>query len=230
MKKSEKIALIIAVFTFIISMINPLEKKDKKDSKDFVKVVLAGSSIEAKSEIRRDMLIEKELPHFSVPSNYIENADDIVGKVSSTTIYPDDVITSDKILDKQTAQAGLSVVIPEGKRAITLNVEQSSGVAGLIDISDRVDIISTISEEKNIKSIIVAQNIEVLALDKRLGKDLKGETVQYATVTLAVDIKEALRINLAENQASPLKLILRQDGDMSDIQLNSLNINDLVQQ
>ena len=230
MKKSEKIALIIAVFTFVISMVNPFEKKDKEASKDFVKVVLAGSNIEAKTEIRRDMLIEKELPHFSVPSNYVENIDDIVGKVSNTTIYPDDVITSDKIIDKQTAQAGLSVSIPEGKRAITLNVEQSSGVAGLIDISDRVDIISTLDKEKDVKSIIVAQNIEVLALDQRLGKDLKGESVQYTTVTLAVDVREALRINLAENQASPLKLILRQDGDMADIQLNSFNVNDLVQQ
>ena len=98
----------------------------------------------------------------------------------------------------------LAAIIPEGKRAITVAVNDVVGVSGFILPGSRVDIIA--SEGGQPKTIL--QNIKVLAVGQSVSQE-KNDPVQVSVVTLEVDPIQAEIISNAQG----LRLTLRNPVD-----------------
>jgi pilus assembly protein CpaB len=110
----------------------------------------------------------------------------------------------------------MSVIVPPGKRAMTVGVNEVIGVSGFILPKDRVDVIATRTDDPLKKTTeTILQNVEVLAAGHRL--EQKGEQyVEVPTVTMAVSPSEAERVALALNEGK-IHIVLR---SVMDTQLN----------
>ena len=111
----------------------------------------------------------------------------------------------------------LSLKIKGNNRAISININGSTGVSDLIKQGDFVDIILFLSEEKDGQKIIrpdltkiLLQNIQVLAIDKALNREGTQRVVIPTNylITLSVPISAAEKLTLAE-EIGQLKLVLR---------------------
>src|ERR1700726_4300267 len=107
----------------------------------------------------------------------------------------------------------LSSVLEDGKRAVTVRVDDVRGVAGFIRPNDRVDVVLIRTEGNSSGSSysdLILQMVKVLAVDQLTGERNEQATIAKA-VTLEVTAVEAQKVLLATN-IGKLSLILRQAG------------------
>jgi pilus assembly protein CpaB len=111
-------------------------------------------------------------------------------------------------------RGSLSAILEEGKRAVTVRVDDVRGVAGFILPGDFVDVV-LIGEDPGAQregySDILLHHVKVLAIDQLANERQEQPTVPKA-VTLEVTPEQAQKILLANN-IGKLSLILRQPGD-----------------
>ena len=130
---------------------------------------------------------------------------------------------------------GLSAVIAEGKRAITVRVNDVVGVAGFALPGNFVDIIVNTKKEegignnKNTKEIskIVLEHILVLAVAQEAGRDETTPKVVNA-VTLEVSPEQAEMIDLARS-IGDLSLVLRNQADIVNAKTEGVTKNSLLE-
>jgi pilus assembly protein CpaB len=113
-------------------------------------------------------------------------------------------------------RASLSALLEEGKRAVTVRVDDVRGVAGFVLPGDRVDVVlirsvpGSSGSKENISDVLL-QHVKVLAVDQLANEQQEKPTVARA-VTLEVDTDQAQKILLATD-VGKLALILRQAGE-----------------
>jgi pilus assembly protein CpaB len=110
----------------------------------------------------------------------------------------------------------LSSLLEEGKRAVTVRVDDVRGVAGFVLPGDFVDVV-LIGEDPAFQrenySEILLHHVKVLAIDQLASERQEQPTVAKA-VTVEVTPEQAQKILLASN-VGKLSLILRQPGDVN---------------
>jgi pilus assembly protein CpaB len=111
-------------------------------------------------------------------------------------------------------RGSLSALLEEGKRAVTVRVDDVRGVAGFILPGDFVDVV-LIGEDPGSQregySDILLHHVKVLAIDQLVNERQDHPTVAKA-VTVEVSPEQAQKLLLASN-IGKLSLILRQPGD-----------------
>lgn len=199
-------------------------------SGNFVKVAVAKVKIPARQPIGDQMLEFKEIPSNYVEPSVIVKKEDVVGKIARSDIYPGEQILKDKVANPKDSGEGLAMLVEPGRRAITVAVNDVTGVAGLLKPGDRVDILGTVSatQDTTITSLIV-QNIKVLAVNRNMsaGTGIDEKLPQNSTLTLSVDPWEAQHLTLACEKGS-IRVLLRTPSDQVRVNVPSANMNHLV--
>ena len=188
-------------------------------------VIVATKEIKAGSKLTRENLGIKQIP----TQAFIEGASDspqlFLDRFAKSTFQKDEIITESRLV-KKGASAGLSIVIPEGMRAITIKVNDVIGVGGFVNPGDKVDVLSvykdrevagrdgTVKEGEPFSKTIL-QNVLILATgDKLYDPDSVSETgaMIVEQVTLALKPHDAEKLTLAAAK-SLLHLSLRPYGE-----------------
>jgi pilus assembly protein CpaB len=137
-----------------------------------------------------------------------------VGRVTATSIMPGELITENKLAPKGTAP-GISALLSPNQRAITVKVDEASGVAGFLAPGDRVDVVVIVEKgefDKDPLSKLLFQNLKVLGTGQKM-ENRPGDKPQIVpTVTLEVTPEEGERLALAA-QEGRISLVLRGQGD-----------------
>lgn len=184
------------------------------------KVVIAAVDIELGSKINPQMLTVTDWPSGSMPPgafNDIKELQDRVVKVS--------VLRGDAVLERKLApagsQGGLSAVIADGKRAMTVRVNDVVGVAGFALPGNYVDVMVNAqqdkgkSEENKQISKTVLENVLVLAVAQESGRDDTKPKVVSA-VTLELTLEDSEKLDLARSVGT-LSLVLRNQADKKTV-------------
>ncbi|MEN9315873.1 MAG: hypothetical protein RIS35_2266 [Pseudomonadota bacterium] len=126
------------------------------------------------------------------------------------------------------AKGGLSAVIPEGKRAISVRVNEVVGVAGFTLPGNYVDVMINMDDDARQQRVskIVLERIMVLAVAQQANRDDTAPKVVNA-VTLAVTPEEAEKIDLARSVGN-LSLVLRNQVDVGASATGGVNKADLL--
>ena len=142
-------AIIIgALGAFLVwNYVNNVEDKVAQDS-ELVSVYLVAqpiargtSGVEAQAYIKKDTI-----PRKAVPANYITSPQDISGKVALNSLSANQVVLHDMFVDpadpnaRQSFAERLNRINNEDQSAITVQVDQVRGVAGLLQPGDHVNI------------------------------------------------------------------------------------------
>lgn len=194
--KTDKKILIFAVLIGLLTVfglsnyINKL-KNVEKNQIPYSQVVIAINTIPANVKVTADMVALKSIPTESVHAEAITSVDKIIGGVPKVEIVKGEQILSSRIVIDAT-KATLAYRVPQKMRAISMPISEVSGVAGFINVGDKIDILVTY-EKEDINPVSTTytqlQNIEVVAVG---GAKLSVEDKQKALpASITVLVKPA---------------------------------------
>lgn len=183
------------------------------------KVVVAATDINLGTRLTPDMIRLADWPADSVPEGAIRDPRLIDTRVTRVTVQRGEPLMETK-LAVPGASGGLSAVVAEGKRAMTVRVNDVIGVAGFALPGNFVDILvstqneSTRPDRQQDLSIskLVLERILVLAVAQEADQnDTKPKVVN--AVTLEVTPEQAEKLDLARS-VGQLSLVLRNQVDV----------------
>lgn len=184
------------------------------------KVVVAATDIQLGSRLNPQMLQAVDWPSASLPPGALVDAKALEDRVVKTSVLRGEPILEAKLAPVGT-KGGLSAVIPEGKRAMTVRVNDVIGVAGFALPGNYVDIVVNTQLDtdgaKGDKQIskIVLEHILVLAVAQEANRDETRPKVVNA-VTLELTPEQAEKLDLARSVGT-LSLVLRNQVDRDGV-------------
>ena len=202
-------------------------------------VVAAAADIPAYTQITGDMLTLQQIPQGYAHALAARTVDEVIGLVTVSDIVAGEQIFPSKLKEFGQTDSGLAYVVPEGMRAVTVSVDEVSGVAGFLKRGDYVDVISYTSSCFDMKAaaqaqtgtdqttnpaqggssqsttVIAAQNVLIAAIGTSLSTTTNAgdpAAVGYNSVTLILTPEDSMRVVQA-SRSGALILILRASGD-----------------
>lgn len=128
----------------------------------------------------------------------VARAEDAVGRGLVASLAENEPLTEAKLAPRG-AGAGLPPTIPVGMRAISVKVDEVVGVAGFTVPGTHVDVLVTVSEDKDSRTRTVVSNLQVLAagtqFDQQGSKD--GKPIPSTVVTLLATPEDGEKIAMA---------------------------------
>ena len=199
---------------------------------NMTKVAVAKVAIPLGSKIIPEQIMVVQFPKESTPDGAFDSPEKLAGRVAVVNIAAREPITETRLAPEGTA-AGLSAVIPEGYRAMTVKVDDAAGISGFITPGTLVDVVVVIdpregSAQQDPISKIVLQNIKVLANGQNIDKPKdEREANSVKAVTLQVTPEQAEKLALASSEGR-LQLVMRNQIDQGDEQTKGVNKRNLL--
>jgi len=197
-------------------------------AKELNNVVVAKMEIPLGAKITVEQLALAPMPNASAPEGAFLKLEEVVGRVALTPIGVREPITKLKLAPEGVG-AGLSAVIPEGYRAMTVKVDDIVGVSGFVMPGSYVDVVAVIvpvtasNSTQGPISKIVLQNIKVLASGPKIDSPQdQRQPSEVKAVTLQVTPGEAEKLVLAANEGK-LQLVMRNYTDQEDSETTGAN-------
>lgn|SRR5690349_17207505 len=198
------------------------------------KVVVAAMDIAFGSEIAPVQLALASWPTGTQPQGSFSTIDDVIGKTGERRVALRPMVRGEPVLTSKVSgfggKATMSAVVPDGKRAFAIRVNDVSGVAGFLTPGDRVDVILTRNPSGNGDddrvSHVILQNIIVRGTDQTADTE-RNKPQLVRTVTLEVTPEEAQKLALAM-QVGQLSLALRNIASIEEYRLRAIHVMDLV--
>jgi pilus assembly protein CpaB len=220
-------------------------------------VLVARKPIPAGAPIVPSMIDTTAVSRNEVNPSSVRNLAEIEGKAAARAISPGEQISNDalRIISVENEANGLSAqrlseIIPEGKRAIGLSVDNIASLIDMLKPGDHVDVYAVIGlpvgqNQKQMMDIPIFQDVTVLAvgnsfgqvkvvqelgssIKKLIAKDDSKNKPQGGsggpTVTVALSPEEISVISFVQEEGK-IKLSLRQPGDT-----NVINYQEQMQQ
>ena len=173
------------------------------------KIAVAPTSLLSAEQLKTEVWHQEKPP----PGSF-NNLEQVVGRVTATSILPGDLITENKLAPKG-AVAGITALLSPNQRAMTVKVDEASGVAGFLTPGSRVDVVVVVNKGEYTKdplAKLLFQNLKVLGTGQKL-ETRPGDKPQIVpTVTLEVSPEQGERLALAA-QEGRISLVLRGQGD-----------------
>jgi pilus assembly protein CpaB len=165
------------------------------------------------------LLTERDLkvvswPGDAVPSGYIRSIKDAVGRGVITPVAENEPLLDAKVSTKD-AGGGLSIIIRDGMRAVSVRVDEVIGVAGFVIPGTRVDVLLTLDKGPTRPQAItktLLQNVQTLAAGQSVTRDKEGKPQTVTVITLLVTPDDAELLALASKEGR-LQLALRNTLD-----------------
>jgi pilus assembly protein CpaB len=180
-------------------------------------VAVAAVEVEIGARLVPEMLRLVTWPAGSVPPGAFAELAPLDGRVVKTSVTRGEPILEGKLAPAGT-KGGLSAVVADGKRAMTVRVNDVVGVAGFTLPGNYVDIMVNTQNEGSKRgdqdqtiSKIVLERILVLAIAQESSRDETKPRVVNA-VTLEVTPEQAENLDLARSVGT-LSLVLRNQVD-----------------
>ena len=156
-----------------------------------------------------------------LPIGYIGSPQEVVGRGLMGNLQENEPLLESKLAPKG-AGGGLPIIINEGKRGLTMRVNEVSGVAGFVTPNTRVDVLLTM-EDRNAAgepaTRIIMQDMRVLAAGQSIQPDAEGKPQPVPVVTFLVTPEQAETLALASGQGS-IQLALRNQLDTMEVKTN----------
>jgi len=196
-------------------------------------VLLAGRDIPASTPITAEDLIMKEIPVEYIQPGVVTSLGQVIGQIASTPIAAGEQIIKTRLLPPGKIGKTLSEITPQGKRAVTVSVDNISSLAGLLKPGDFVDVFALITPpagtkwpeaEKTAPSLVpLFQGVEILAVGGEVSPSQVSPTAKREAqktlstaegiVTLALNPQEAILLSFVQEHGK-IRLALRSSEDV----------------
>ncbi len=188
-------------------------------------IVVAARDIAPGSTLAAEDLAVARVETKNAPNNVASTPSALFHRVAKIQI-PKGQIVNEMLLAEAGVSGGLPGVIKPGYRAMTIEVNEFTGVAGLLQPGNRIDVLARFADGDNGQTTrTVVQNVEIIAVGTELSNKAAVNTETSAlapdqapqnkpfarAITVLVTPSEAERLDLAS--ANQARLALRASMD-----------------
>jgi pilus assembly protein CpaB len=166
------------------------------------------------TRVKKTDLKQVDIRERDLPKGALLQERDAIDRALLYPVSANEPLTISKLATIGGAE-GVPATIDPGMRAISVQISDTSGVAGLIQPNSRVDVLFTRpgSMAEAVTSVIL-QNIKVLAIGRlvQVGQTLDPKAPKMPVATLVMTPEDAQKLELAKNQGK-ISLTLRNPLD-----------------
>jgi len=223
------IALVLGLVAarMVIAIIRQQAAVQKNSGPKLTQVVVAKRDISPGESLGDDNIATSQIVADSAPDKTFGELTDANGRVAITSIVRGQAIIEPLLAPKGSA-SGLQAAIPQGMRAVTIDVNETTGVAGYVTAGSKVDIIQTLRDVINnsLVSRCLAQDVLVTAV----GEHTIGNTPDSGpahSVTLLVTPWQAELVELSSANGRP-RLALRNSDDNVTTDIAAVSLAELM--
>jgi pilus assembly protein CpaB len=180
-------------------------------------VIVAAADISPGTAITGAAVKAVTWPQEVIPPKSAATMREVEGRVVKVPIPQGNPILSSMLAPQGTA-AGLSGILEDGKRALTVKVDEVAGVAGFLHPGDHVDVLMDLAMQGASKtehfSKTILHDIPILTTGQIWEQKGENKPVVVNTVTLELTPEQAEVLNLASNQGK-IRMALRNRNNRS---------------
>jgi pilus assembly protein CpaB len=169
-------------------------------------------------------------PQEVIPPNSAATMREIEGRVVKVPIPQGNPVLFSMLAPVGTA-AGLSGILEDGKRALTVKVDEVAGVAGFVHPGDHVDVLMDMDMKSQGQQEHISKTIlhDVMILTTGQIWEQKGDNKPMVvnTVTLELTPDDAETLNLASNNGK-IRLALRNRNNKTVAQTSGVTTSNLI--
>jgi pilus assembly protein CpaB len=181
------------------------------------KVVVAKDDLPPGATIKDADIVLRDMPTDGLSQNTFNNVADVSGRMVMSQVVKGQIVLEGFLAPK--GVTGAQAMVPQGMRAVSLEVNEFSGVAGLLSPGSHVDLVQTIQtkdDKAGPMAKTIVENLRVIAVGRRLGNTPANPNDADAqparSVTVLATAEQAETIDLASHVGSP-RLVLRNTLD-----------------
>ncbi len=180
-----------------------IPSEEKKPPAEMTQVVVAKVNIPPRTRIQESMLQLKEMPVDLIPEGSIKSFKDVVDVQVKVSIFSGDILTIQKVFAEKSDE-GFIATIPLDSRAVSLSVNDITGVAGFAKPGDFVDLLLVEKSQYSATTSVLLQNVQLLSINK----DMTGaNVVTDGGVTTTTAINNPTIATFALKPEDVLKLV-----------------------
>src|SRR5687768_1061999 len=159
-------ALVFAVLSSI-SVSHYLQNREsvtlaKPAAEPTVSVVVAVNDMGMGMKITEADLEVHEWPKEAVSEQYFQSLKPVIGRTLRSSLIAGEPVADSKLLKEG---ENLSMLIPDGMRAVTVSIRRSKTLARVLERGSIVDVVAIIGDDSRMNSKVIAQGARVLAVD-----------------------------------------------------------------
>ena len=208
-------ALVISsVFYQMTARAGSAKKSEPTDLRD---IVLAARPLAVGTTIKPADVKMGKIPVSAFPKGAFSKPEEVIDRPLVSNILMDEPVLDGRLAARGSG-LGLAPVIPVGMRAVTLRVNDVTGIAGFVLPGMRVDVLVTGRPPNSDNSVtatpIQLQNLLVLSAGTVMQPDNRGQAMPAQTVTLLGTPEQAETLTLASSDAR-IQLVLRNGSDQA---------------
>lgn len=218
MKKVYLIAVVFALLAMFATFMFANQLDKKTTIKDTEIVYAAAQEIGDNTKITEDMIAEDagwfkqvNVIEGTVNDSMITDLNTIVDKVTTDKIYTDELLNTNRLVDADSDQVGLSQKLRPGHVAYSFSAGSVNGVDGYIRVGDTVDVIVYEKQNGTTKTSVAYKDLKILRVSNAsadASASESGSTIRdYGTLTVEVTEKQALQLYEIESDYT-FKLVL----------------------
>jgi pilus assembly protein CpaB len=241
MKKKLVVAVLLALIAVASLYLYSRSLQNEVQGGQKVIVLVAAADIEVGQRLTKANLAQREVPEAYVHQASIKRGEEnvILGRqVTVKVSQGQPILWSDFDLQRSGVTKRLSAAVQKGQRALTLPVDLSGSLAGMLRPGDHVDVMGTFAKGQGTDwaTVTLLQNVLVVATgDMRGGAEGEAETSgagpprSFSSITVSVDPEEAELLVFAM-QRGPVNIALRSAEDIETVEdLPDKNFGDIFE-
>jgi len=205
----------------------PTVEEERKPAVEYVRVLAPIRNISKGQALEATLFTTIVRPRTAVAQNVVWDLEQIKGKFARNSLPAHLPFVMDWVTDELSNP--LIEQIPLGFRAVTINVNATTGVEGWARAGAKVDVhlVADLGGEKSARRIV--ENARVLSAERQVEPSSNTREPLPTTVTLLTSERDAQRISLA---ASAGKLILHlrgfEDSGQATSNMDALTLRELL--
>jgi pilus assembly protein CpaB len=194
------------------------------------KVVILKTDLDPGHVIEEADIVLGDYPALNLPRTSFMKTQDVAGRVLMQGAVKGQLVL-ESMLAPIGAAGGPQALVPAGMRAISVEVNEVSGVAGLLAPGCYVDVVTTFPNDRNAIARTIVQNVRVMAVGQNVvmqqKKDSNEALALARSVTLIVTPRDAEAIELSAS-AGRTRLVLRGAMDRTPSDPSGVTVAELL--
>jgi pilus assembly protein CpaB len=220
-------AMLAAIVVF--SAIKKRESEVQRAMAQTVQIVVAANDISIGTKIEPDAVKLVRWSRDSMPQGAYTDPQAVAGSYAKSDIVANEPLVANDLFIGGKTSSVMPLLIPSGMRAMSVEVDEVSDIAGFVTPHSRVDVLVAVAGTgpgEPSFSRIVLQNIEVLAVAQEI-EHTKDEPQVVKVVTLLVTPADAEKLTLASREGL-LRLAMRNYSDSKIVATSGIGLTDLL--
>lgn len=244
-RRSGVLLMILGVILAIAvgsTMFLTAQQASKQGNVEMAQVLIATQEIPERTPIQPAGLAVKSMPVDMVPVGALVSAEEAVGKMAITRIFPNEVILTSKLADTE-GQSGISYTIEQGQVVITFPASDIVST-GAVKPGDTIDLLVTLKPDEQAGSApsdfpdgqvtqLTLQNLRVLgigSLAAAVAADGQAAPKGAGSLfTFAVPREDALALKALKDAPNVVhEVVLRAAGDEEIVTTDAVTVKELA--